>query len=187
MTQSETVELALQRQQCEFDLDQFVELLIHAAHAAWKDQERHNRREASLYLRQGDILEAAVADLKKLLHHPNSAIRAKRMRTLHEALGSAAVIARHGIEDPVADRLHERLHTTPGRRQKAHDDQLRADTLDRLVAKVRQEKEHQSKSDWGIAEEVATRASKLPDLISRESISKEGVHAWMKRTGKLKD
>jgi hypothetical protein len=185
MTQSETVEMALQRQQCELDLDQFVELLIHAAHAAWKDQERHNRREASLYLRQGDILEAAVADLKKLLHHPNSAIRAKRMRILHEALGSAAVIARHGIEDPVADRLHDRLHTTPGRQKKAHNYQRRSETLDRLEAMVRQE--HPDEDDWWVAEEIATRASKLPDLIGRKSISKEGVHAWMKRTGKLKD
>jgi hypothetical protein len=185
MTQSETVEMALQRQQCELDLDQFVELLIHAAHAAWKDQERHNRREASLYLRQGDILEAAVADLKKLLHHPNSAIRAKRMRILHEALGSAAVIARHGIEDPVADRLHDRLHTTPGRQKKAHNDQLRADTLNELEAKVRQE--HQSESDWWIAGEVATRAGDCPDLIGRESIAQRSVYDWMKRTGKLKD
>jgi hypothetical protein len=105
MTQSETVETALSRQQCEFDLDQFVGLLIDAAQAAWGDKEKRlTPRQRHLFLRQGDILAAAVAELKTLLHHPNSAIRAKRMRTLHEALGSTAVIARHGIEDLVADR-----------------------------------------------------------------------------------
>jgi hypothetical protein len=179
---SENVETALQRQQCELDLNQFVDLLIHAAHAAWRSREL-TPREASLYLRQSDILEAAVADLKKLLHHPDSTVWAKRMRTLHEALGSTAVIARHGLEDKATDRLHgrlrERLRTTRGRKKKAHNDQLRRETLTRLIAEARRKKENQGETDWGIAGIVAAEASKLPGLIGRESISQRTVYDWI--------
>jgi hypothetical protein len=97
MTDSDIVEY-------ERDLDQFVDLLIHAAEAAWGDKKGElTPRERHLYLRR-DILEAAVAELKELLHHPDSAVQAKRMRALHEALGAAAVIARQGLEDPMRGR-----------------------------------------------------------------------------------
>ena len=108
MTDSRTVETSLQQQQCELDLNQFVDLLIYAAHAAWGDpKDARTARERHLYLRQGDILATAVAELKGILHHRDLAVRAKRMRTLHEALGAAAVIARAGLEDPVADKVYD--------------------------------------------------------------------------------
>jgi hypothetical protein len=178
--QVETVKTALQ---CEFDLDQLVNVLVHAGHAAWGDREGNlTPRERSLYLRQGDILEAAVADLKKLLYHPDLAVQAKRMRTLHEALGAAAVIARMRMEDPAADKLYNYQRTTASRAEKTKKDQLRDEALDRLAAMVL--REHPDETNNWLAEEMVERARKMPAMIGRKegkSVSRSTCLKFIKR------
>jgi hypothetical protein len=95
-----------------------------------------------------------------------------------------------GLDETDVERAifeHEQLSTLSGRRKKELNDRRRYETLERLYATVRQEPKNQDETDWWIAGEVAAKASKLPALIGRQSISQRAVHDWMKRTGRLKD
>jgi hypothetical protein len=106
--EAQSVETALQRQQRELDLDQFVDVLVKGGIAAWRDGELQPRERAR-FLRQSDILSAAVAELKTLLDDADSEVRLDRLITLHEALGAVALIARQRLEDPAVDRALEKL------------------------------------------------------------------------------
>jgi hypothetical protein len=89
--------------------EEFITVLWTAAIAACHDKDL-SVRERTLYLRQGDIFSAAVVELRAILvDHPDPDVQTNRLFTLYKALGSAAVIARHRMEDPAADRLRDHL------------------------------------------------------------------------------
>jgi hypothetical protein len=80
----------------ERDLDQFVELLTRAAEAAFHDEDL-DFDERLRFQRHGSIFSTSVAELKKI-------VGKDRLLTLYGAVGSAALIASHQMEDPIRNR-----------------------------------------------------------------------------------
>jgi hypothetical protein len=120
-------------------LDQFVTALETGALGAAREGLTLDDLDDYVFLRrQKDLLVASVADLKALLvDHLDSAVRADRLLTLYQALGSAAVIARRALEDPAADYRHDRrrdrLRTATARERKSAKSRRREDIIIKIA------------------------------------------------------
>jgi hypothetical protein len=176
--ESQSVETALQRQQRELDLDQFVDVLVKGGIAAWHDEELQPPDRA-LFLRQSSILSAAVAKLKTLLDDADPEIRLARLITLHEALGAVALIARQRMEDPAADRVLKRLLTWESAATAREGISAKKDRRDEIIIAVAKPfvQRHPTEGPWQIAPraieeinrqlEARNRGKMKPDTIAR--------------------
>ena len=132
-------------------LNGLVEELMKAAVAAGND-ERLSLEERALYLRQGDILSTAVADLIARLPDPDDRF------TLLKALGSTTLIAYEAAEHLDA-YVREQKRTTPATEATtALGDDVRESVV--AVAKRRHDPAYPPKSRRSFAQQIVNDVNK---------------------------